>query len=272
VERQDPWQAAGLGLLAKWDFHPYSSTCQGFVLGDFMYLFKDEISRSGFFLFDKKWIEDMHWASLPTAAKAVFPVIASYRNNKTGIAFPDQQTISALSGRTEKNVRKGIKGLDNLPGFYKKQYKTKRGKYSYKYAIPSPPKEKGRAFPFHGCIMHGGNWRELSPSSQTLYPVMRHFGWFDLDMYCEIENIEVDPVDFMFQYSSREFEFCDASLDIMAEHAGLTRRSVYSAFSNLEEHNLIKRIESNIWQVYLIPDTWYKRKFLNKKILRIVRA
>ena len=236
-----------------------------------MYLFKDEINRSGFFPFDKKLIEDMHWASLSTAAKTVFPVIASFRNNETGIAFPDQQTISALAGRSEKNVRKGIMGLGNMPGFDKKRYKTKRGKYSYKYIIPSPPKEKGRAFPFHGCIMHGGNWSKVSPSGQALYPVMRHFGWFDLDLYCEIENREIDAMDFMIEYPLREFEFCDATLSIMAEHAGLTKRSVYSAFCNLEEHNLISRVESGIWQVYLIPNTWYKRKFLNKKILQQIR-
>ena len=47
-----------------------------------MYHFSDDINYDVFFRFDKKWIEDMNWAFIPKASKAVFPVIAAHCNEK----------------------------------------------------------------------------------------------------------------------------------------------------------------------------------------------
>ena len=126
-----------------------------------MYHFKEKWDRKGHFWFDKKLIENKNWAALPQASKTVFPVIACHRNEK-GAAFPGEQIIAILSGRSDKVVRQGIKGLEGFPGIEIHNYVTKRGKRSKKYNISKPSKELGRAFPFYKEVFECGNWLHLN--------------------------------------------------------------------------------------------------------------
>jgi hypothetical protein len=81
-----------------------------------MYKFKDEINYTNFFKFDKELVRSGKWANLRKASKSVYPVILVHCNAR-GTAFPGQETIAILSGRTEKTVREGIKGLEGFHDF-----------------------------------------------------------------------------------------------------------------------------------------------------------
>lgn len=239
-----------------------------------MYHFKEDWSRQGHFWFDKKLIEDKNWAALPQASKTVFPVIASHRNEK-GEAFPGEQVIAILSGRTDKIVRQGIKGLDGFPGIEIQNYVTKRGRRSKRYKIAKPPEVQGRAFPFYRGVFEGGNWQHLTPSAQALYPVMRHFGYFDSQIFeiylaIEDEDGDFDLSEFDDVYRDRKWDFCEAELGILAEYAGITRRSVYDALKSLENHHLIEEFtdeDMDGWKVFLQPPMIYKRGYLNEKTM-----
>ena len=122
-----------------------------------MYQFREKINYQQFFRFDKKLVENMNWALLPKSSKAVFPVIACHCNDK-GESFPSERTIAIMSGRTDKTVRDGIKGLETFPGFKFTFYVTSRGRRAKRFYINQPSTDiKGRIFPFHKCIIEGGN-------------------------------------------------------------------------------------------------------------------
>ena len=223
-----------------------------------MYHFKDKIDYKGHFWFDKKLIENKNWALLPKASKAIFPVIASF-SNKEGETFPKEQTIAILSGNTDKIVRKGIKGLEGFPGISIENYVTRRGRRSKRYIISKPPKDKGRAFPFYKSIFETGLWLHLKPSAQALYPVMRHFGFFDLERYDKEGEYQVS--DFDEVYKDRTYDFCDAEVNVLAEYAGITTRSVYNAFKSLEHEALFRHPN----EVIIHPQSLYTRPDLNEK-------
>jgi len=79
-----------------------------------MYQFKEELDRDVYFMFDKKLVENRNWSMLLSAARVIFPVIASYANGN-GEAFPEEETIAILSGITQKTVRGGVENLEGFP-------------------------------------------------------------------------------------------------------------------------------------------------------------
>jgi hypothetical protein len=228
-----------------------------------MYHFKSEIDWSLFFRFDRKWIEDENWARISPAAKSIFPVIARHCN-EGGDAYPGQEAIAALSGRTSKTIRAGIRALEGFPGFACDPYTTKRGVRAIRYRLQLPDKrERGRTFFFKHVIIDGGIWRELKPAAQALYPVMRYFGRYD---YWEDEN-EVD--DFDERYANREWELCNADNGQLAKHAGIDRHTVADAMKSLKENFLIEpHVDGNgqkAWKVFIKPAYTWKASYLNKR-------
>jgi hypothetical protein len=79
--------------------------------------------------------------------------------NAKGKAFPGQRAIAILSGRTEKTVREGIKGLEEFPGFKAYRVLRGRGRWSYNYKINVTPDEKGRSFALYKYLFECGYWR-----------------------------------------------------------------------------------------------------------------
>lgn len=230
-----------------------------------MYQFKETIDQIGHFWFDKKLIENKNWAALPPASKSVYPVIACYGNEK-GESFPGEQTIAILSGRTDKIVRKGIAGLEDFPGVTVSPYVTRRGRRSKRFIIQRHNKERGRYFPFYREVLEAGNWLHLKPSAQALYPVMRCYGYFDVHSY----DTDLSPNDFfedLENYREREYDICEAEIDVLAEYAGITKRSVYDAIKNLEQCKLIEKDDYGGWKVFLHPQGWYERSYLNQEII-----
>ena len=231
-----------------------------------MYHFPDreKIDWTQYFRFDKKLIKNGNWARILPAAKAIFPVIGCHCNEH-GQSFPGEKTIAALSGLTDKSVRKGISGLDGFPGFKWQYYKTRMNKHSKKFFIELPPKsEKGRAIFFHRGILEGGNWCQLKPAAQALYPVMRYFSYYDVQEDDEREEIlGVEEL-----YATRKWELCNTDIGELAENAGINRRSIKAALESLQESNLIEpytdKTGEDMWKVYLIPPEIWKAGYLNR--------
>ena len=242
-----------------------------------MYQFKEPNNFVGHFLFDKVvLIKSKRWANMPFAAKSIYPVIAVHRNEK-GKAFPSQQTIAMMAGVDPKTVRTGLAALDDLPGFFRTSTVNSRGHRSYTYKIRNGSPDKGRSFAFHRAIFDGGNWHLCNDSARAVYPVMRHFSYFELDEYAaetddsdQQELIYSDMPEFIESgyFAQRRFDFCSAELDVLAEFAGITEKSARSAMKVLQKNYLIKRIESvsggEIWKVYRIPPMYFKPEYMNR--------
>ncbi len=231
-----------------------------------MYQFKEQINSVNFFWFSKRLINSGQWAKLTPATKAVFPVVACFADKK-GKSFFNEITLGALSGRSAKTARDGIKGLDGFSGFTAKKFVNSRGQWSKKLFTKLPAKNiNGKSFNFYKWVIESGIWRELSPTSQALYPVLRCFGFFDIETYTEYED--TDYVDFEELYRSREFDFCFADPKILAEFAGISDRSFHTALVDLNDNDLITTFEDGGCKVFLQSrdNTYFKREYLNGEI------
>ena len=231
-----------------------------------MFHFPNDINWNIFFRFDKRLIENMNWAHISQAAKAIFPVIACHCNEK-GLAFPGEETIAALSGLTAKSVRKGVHDLEGFPGYDWQYYLTKRGKRGKRFYITLPPKgEKGRSIFFCRGVMDCGAWSELKPTAKALYTVMRYYSRYYVD---EDESIK-DDFDFLEHYQNRDCELCGAEVGQLSKYAGISRRSFSEAIKSLEENYLIEAhvdgCGEKLWKVYLYPQTYCKASYLNQKL------
>jgi len=219
------------------------------------------------FHFDRKLITNKNWALLPKASKAIWPVIMCYANEK-GESFPSEQTIAILSGLSDKQVREGVRGLEGFPGFEYHEYISKRGRRAKKFKVELPRYEKGKAFPFYQYVLESGAWREAKPSAKALYPVMRAYGYFDVEKYAIQEDLE-EWEGSMFEeiYRDRLYDFCEAEKPILTTYAGIDRTSLDGALNSLSHCVLIDENESG-WKVFLRTkdNMIFKSDFLNEKI------
>ncbi|HPK54191.1 MAG TPA: helix-turn-helix domain-containing protein [Smithellaceae bacterium] len=231
-----------------------------------MFHFTDEVDWTLFFRFDKRWIENMNWARISPAAKAVFPVIACHCNER-GESFPGAEVISAKAGLTIGSVRKGIHDLENFPGFKWEYYTTRRGKRGKRFFVKFPDKgEQGRTFFFYRGIMDGGIWRKLKPAARALYPVMRYFARYE-----DGEDEGLDEIDeFKDRFAARKWELCNALVIELADNAGIDRRTIKDALKSLEENFLIEPYEietgEKAYKVFIIPHSQWKARYSNQQI------
>jgi len=241
-----------------------------------MFHFTDDLKQKQFFFFEKHLISNMNWAMLPKASKTIYPIIRAFCGPK-GESFPGEETIAMQSGRTEKVVRSGIRGLKGFPGIRLEAYTSKRGRSSKKFTCKIPQYEKGKMFPFHRDILEGGNWAMLKPTAQALYPVMRFFGYADYEEYFGIVDAEKDDeqiasdMDFSWEtFKYREFDFCEAEPSTLCKYAGISRRSYAEATKDLEKHFFIAKKPDETWKfmVYLHPPKYYKREFMHKEAIK----
>lgn len=238
-----------------------------------MYLFSDRIDCRGFFMFDKKLITDGRYATWTPSAKAVYPVLRSFGNDK-GEAFPEELTLAVLSGKTDKTVRDGLGHLAEDGVIKITHFTTKRGHRANRYKFELPPVEQGRSFPFRRCVFEGGNWLRLSPTGQALYPVMRCYGGYTYNEHFEDVEPEEDPVtnpaEFPSIYAARDFDFCSADLHVLAESAGIHRTSLSAGIKSLQDNFLVEyaddpdEYENPRWKVFLTPPKYWKAEYLNR--------
>jgi hypothetical protein len=113
--------------------------------------------------------------------------------------------------------------------------------------------------------------------SKALYPVMRRFGYFDTNFYRELEDLEISEeelgeMSYKEIYRDREYDFCEAEINIMVEYSGISRRSIQNALNDLHEKKLIEPLVNCYgWKVFLRPVHKYKRDFLNKEVMNSFR-
>jgi len=191
-----------------------------------------------FFKWDKDLIKNNHWASLPLASKAIFPVIAVHQN-KRGECWPSQQTIAELSGYTEKTVREGLKGLHekSFSGIKLKKYRTAGMQWAGTYYKIHPlPVGKTGYFPFHKDLVISKIWSQLKSTAKALYPVMRCFAWND-----------------GFGRNYKSHDYWDRGKNYLAEYAGIDRRSIAGALESLQSFDLIEPVSGEAaWNIFTI--------------------
>ena len=242
-----------------------------------MHKFPEQLDHRTFFRFNKDIILDGTWAGLPHSSKAIFPAIGVHCDRRTGEGWPNEETLAILAGVTPKTVRDGIKGLEAIPGFSKRQTTTARGHRKNIYTISVPKLDSERYFFFYKNVLDSGMWYHLNPTAKSLYPVMRAFGFMDyetLEEYGDDKDVAwFDGVDFKHEfkefYSNRRYDFCSASLPVLLEKAGVSRRSLTSAWKSLIENHLVAFPENNarhIWKVFLKPPMMKQRDYINKKV------
>lgn len=235
-----------------------------------MYKYPEQIHWTAHFLFDGNIIQNFLWANLPNATKSIFPVIASFQNDR-GYAYPSEQTIAILCGRTNKTVRNGVKGLSSLESVSLSHHVTPKGRRAKKFHIEPPPPESPLNFPFFTCVLEKGLWQHLSPSAQALYPVMRHFGFFDLQTY---KRYNKGNEGFSEELANRDFDYCIATREQLIHHSGISKQTLVTAFNSLESCELIKPLDKDpggqtfLWKVFFKTDCWFPRDLLNDKIAK----
>ena len=242
-----------------------------------MFKFKEELNEVNFFWWPKRMFEDLTWAGLPLASKAVLPVIAarvSRKGKNRGWAWPTEVTIAIETGISPKTVREGTRGLEKLwDGFKIARYMTNRGRSAKQYHLNLPSANvKGKSFPFHGYIIESGQWQNLIPTAKALYPVMRFFGYFE---YFEYMPDGHDPD---FEFGKRDYEFCVAEDHYLAKLSGIHHKSIKPALKSLEENWLIESADILTddececgWKVFLkSKDGWrYNQDALNQKAFNL---
>lgn len=245
--------------------------------GNPMYTFKDDVNDGLFFQMQKEWFESRRWASLSAASKAVLPVIGVHCDEK-GLAFPGERTIAILAGRSDKIVRQGIKELTAIPGFTVEEYITSRGKFGKRFHLVLPdPSRKRTTFPFYKAVIEGGTWRQLKPSAQAVYPVLRFFARFKHEAYAEIDdsypgNDQGAASDALLKhFQGRNYDLCEAEVRVLVEYTGINRRSIQEAFRSLEDNGLVEVVTLHEfgfkgWKVYRRPAFYPDPEDLNRQV------
>jgi hypothetical protein len=237
-----------------------------------VYQFPEKINFDNFFRMDKHLVMSKHWGKLPLASKSIYPVIAIHANSK-GVAFPSQETIGRIAGCTPKTVREGLAGLIGFPGFHLDYWTTSRGKRACKYLVKPAPNLKGESMRVYKSFFEGGNWSQSSSVAHAVYPVLLAFSYFDFSIYQMLLEDEdpavfesVDHNEFFTEghFEQRQFDIADPEIDVLAEYAGISRRSVYAAFESLEADDFIQKA-SDYWKVFRSPPKSYKREYLNAR-------
>ncbi len=88
---------------------------------------------------------------------------------------------------------------------------------------------------------------------------MRYYGYFDIDLYCGVEDQDYEPMDFNEVYRERQWDFCEAGKSILAEYAGMSRRSIP------EQQFSVKSVREDFWGNFFF--FWYS-SCENRSILR----
>ena len=82
--------------------------------------------------------------TLPGRAAAVYLVLRSHRNQKTGLCNPSQETISQEIGLDPRQVRRHIKTLSDAGILTYLTQTSRQGRSSNKYLFPAPDIPTGR--------------------------------------------------------------------------------------------------------------------------------
>lgn len=241
------------------------------------YKFPDRINYENFFKFKKDFVTagNSIWRGLPLSTKSIYPVIGCH-TDKSGVAYPSQQTIADFCGCTAKTVREGIQGLLKIPWVGLKNKITTRGTTQKIYTI-TPPDEETKFFSFYKAIIESGIWRELSiqhnsKAAHAVYCTCMAYAVFDYDLYHDLEDDVEDENEFFPEdYKCREYDFLYAELDVVAYKSGVSIPTARKAIQALIDVKLLEEIpgmEYQTWKIYRYPSISYKREYLNKCLVK----
>ena len=230
----------------------------------------DNFNNSLFSRIPREIIELGYWAKLPLNSKAIYPPILKHVNKERGLAFPSIRTLAILSGVTEKTAGKGVNGLNGLPGFKKVRKMSKRGHTAYHYLINEPIRDSRNTIWFSHSYINGGNWSQLTQTAKAFLPVLKFFAFCDIEPYCEMEGIEYTPIEHTEIYRNRKYDFMDAEEAYICELAGISKKSLPSAYDNLIKHHIIEPLglyeDRKVWKVFVKPTQHYNRDWLNSEL------
>jgi hypothetical protein len=207
-----------------------------------------------------RWhIEDGYWGNLPLASKSIYPAILKHADAQ-GTCFPSELKISQMAGVTEKTVRVGLKGLDDFPDFNRKPYINRIGHSAYRYKFKVMAEGVESISIKHGFI-NGGNWSRLTQCAQAIYPVLKCFCRWDYDLYTEYEEIDYENDDdsvSLDPYPLRKYDFIYPDNKNVAQLAGISIRSIPSAYQSLSDNYFMIEDERMIegwktWRLFTLP-------------------
>ena len=227
-----------------------------------------EIDMNRFFCFPK--FDENFCMPLPSIA--VYPVLclqSDFENNKW--IQINQKNIAIMAGVSINTVAKGIKDLekqylDEEPFLEKKKQTTGQRRF-YVYRVNFIRKnniEEWRSdyITFHKCIVDSGVWADLKPRAKALYLSMRMSAHFDVELYVDIEDLDLDYEsseieEFYYgsEYRNRLWDVSNTSLAKLCRNVNISSINLRTVIEQLENHRLIERVDEydNLFKVYLKP-------------------
>jgi hypothetical protein len=206
------------------------------------YKFKSDLHTNLFMKIPIILFEDGHWANLPPASKEVCPVICKF-------------------------VDEALKGF---PGFEKKSYSTKRLNRAYRYEIEPAPRENKLSISINHSFFNGGNWTHLIPTAKAVYPILKLAAWWEFNDYDDYEQTGMALHEHNDVYLTRDYDFVTADEDIVADLAGVSRRSLHSAYASLVEKDFLKFLDLHEglkrWKIFTKPPLVYQVEYLNETV------
>jgi len=250
------------------EYQKYIFTQKYNKLKEFEFPKSVDIDMNRFFCFPK--FDENFCMSLP--AIAIYPVLCLQSDFEENNWFQlSQKNISKMAGLDVNTVAKGIRDLeglylDDVP-FLEKQRQTDGPRRYYLYRVNyyrkhDIEKYKGDYIFFYKCLVDSGVWAELKPRAKALYISMRMSAHFDVELYVELEDLDLDyesvEVDEFYrseEYRNRKWDVSTASLSKLCRRVGISPTNIEDILDQLEDHHLIERVDENkrFFKVYLKP-------------------
>jgi len=244
-----------------------------------MFRWPDKVEWKGFYMLPKLWVKDHVWANLSPSGKAVFVVVARHADEK-GECCPGEERIARMAGLTEKTTRQALNDCEDMDLLRIQRYTTARGQRAKRYKLNTA---QGKWIQMTHALTDSGVWQYLTPTARAVYVAMRHYGWWELDTYCDLIGEDIHPDDLKETYATRRFDICQADGGLLADFAGITTRSLHAAKVSLHKHHLIDNAGEHLADdgilVYLRPYSgnpekpclWYKRSHLNELTMKAAK-
>ncbi len=208
--------------------------------------------------------------SLPSIA--IYPVLCLQSDFEENNWFQiSQKNIAIMAGISVNTVAKGIEDLEELSWeeepYLEKKKETKGQLHYYVYRVQFIRKNdikkfKGGYFAFHKCIVDSGVWANLKSRAKALYLSMRMSAHFDVELYVDIEDLDLDyessEIEEFYsgsEYRNRLWDVCDTTLAELCRNVNISPINLRTVIEQLENHRLIERVDEydNLFKVYLKP-------------------
>ena len=218
-----------------------------------------------YFWFTSGLILGEMWRERSKAVHAVYPVIATFCDWRTGIGWIGLKKISKYSGYSMSKVIEAIKEMEehwsNLFSVKHSHRKVRSGRRVNEYQLKLVKKNnRSGNFPFHRILIDTLAWAKLTNSARSLYPAMRATSKFDMKIYNLLEDEDYHPSQFEEAFFDREYDICLERRSDLAWLAGISTDSIKSALASLEENDFIEPFkesylhdeddEPSVWKYY----------------------